>query len=265
MLKQKEAPVDRTFDGLSRQQMLIYARELGKHFQSAHHLRQVLSEREQHIRELAAAFTKAQEEERQWIAYELHDRVAQTLACVFQQLQILDSMIGGESEIRQVTERASGLLKEAIRESRNIMNDLHPPVLDEFGIVPLIEEELGRFRDETGCQTRFNVCNRVRPPRDAEVAFYRIFHEALINIRRHASTAGNVTVDLTCSEHTVALRVLDDGPGFDVAAAMDGKRAWGLMSMRRRAEIIGGTFEIASVLGQGTDVSIVVCTPNLRW
>ena len=267
MLREIEVPIGGTFDGLSRQQTLIYARELGEHFETAHHLRHVLTEREQHIREMAAAFTRAQEEERQWIAYELHDRVAQTLACVFQQLQILESMAQRKSDIRQVAERASLLLREAIRESRNIMNDLHPPVLDEFGIVPLIEEELRQFRDETGCRTKLKLSNQIRPPKDVEVALYRIFHEALINVRRHASTATNVTVDLTCGEHSVALRVQDDGPGFDVEAALEGKRAWGLMSMRRRAEILGGTFQVASGPDQGTKVSIAVCTGsgNEKW
>ncbi len=257
-LEEKEVPTTRTFDGLSREQLLIYARELADHFWNEDSLRGMVSQREQYIRELTAASITAQEEEREWIAYEVHDRIAQTLASVFQQLQMLESMTRENPAARQVAVRGSILLREAIRESRNIMNDLHPPVLDEFGIVPLIEEELRHFHEEMGCQAGFDANYQVRPSRDVEVALYRIFHEALINVRRHSTGAKNVTVTLSCKDHVVNLQVEDDGLGFDVEAAVQGKRVGGLMSMRRRAEVIGGNFEVTSSPGHGTIVSVYV-------
>ena len=258
-MKRSDAPVRGTFDALGRNQLLIYARELGEHFRKERDLQHALSEREQQMRELAVASIAAQEEERQWIAFEVHDRIAQTLASVFQQLQTLESMTRDDSQARQVAVRASVLLREAIREARNIMNDLHPPVLEEFGVVPLIEEELRHLQEDAGCQTRFDSSYLVRPSWDMEVALYRIFHEALNNIRRHADSARNVTASLECSDHTVSLQIQDDGPGFDVEAAMQRKRVGGLMSMRRRAEIVGGTFEVTSTLKEGTRVT--VCMP----
>lgn len=254
-----------TFDGLGRQQLLIYAHELAQHFRDQRGLRNLLSEREHYIRELTAASIAAQEEERQWIAYEVHDRIAQTLASVFQQLQTLESMTRSEPVARQVAVRASLLLREAIRESRNIMNDLHPPVLDEFGIAPLIEEELRHFHEESRCQTAFNADYEGRPPRDVEVALYRIFHEALINVRRHAGRPSNVTVTMVCSGNSLSLQVHDDGVGFDVEGAMQKKRVGGLMSMRRRCEIIGGTFGVASSPGRGTKVSVYVPVNGGDW
>jgi signal transduction histidine kinase len=243
---------------MGRQQLLIYARELGGYYRGDQDLRHLLSQREQHIREMAAASIIAQEDERQWIAYEVHDRIAQTLASVFQQLQTLESMTREDPAARQVAVRASVLLREAIRESRNIMNDLHPPVLDEFGVEPLIREELRHFREELGCRIRYTAGYSVRPPKDMEVALYRIFHEALINIRRHASSARNVGVTLTSHRDNVDLQVQDDGPGFDIETALQRKRVGGLMSMRRRAEIIGGTLEVVSSPGSGTTVRVVV-------
>ncbi|MBF8266914.1 MAG: multi-sensor signal transduction histidine kinase [Dehalococcoidia bacterium] len=257
-MRQTEIPLRRNFDGLNRQQLLIYARELGEHRQRERGLEHTISQREQQMRELAAASIAAQEEERQYIAFEVHDRIAQTLAAAFQQLQTLESMTQTDPKTRQVAVRASSLVREAIRESRNIMNDLHPPVLDEFGIAPLIEEELRSFQEQTHCQVRFDVDYPKRPPSDVEMALYRIFHEALINIRRHAPGARKVTVSLAYTGQAVSLQVQDDGPGFDVEEALQAKRVGGLMSMRRRADILGGQFEIISSLSQGTRVSVLV-------
>ena len=250
--------VHQTFDGLSRQQLLIYAQELGEHRRREWGLENNLSQREQQIRDMAGASIAAQEEERQRIAFEVHDRIAQTLVSAFQLLQTLESMTLESPQTQQVAARASGLLREAIRESRNIMNDLRPPVLDEFGIVPLIEEELRHFREDTECQVELNADYPQRLPHDVEIALYRIFHEALINIRRHGSNTRKVNVSLSCGDHVVTLQILDDGSGFDVEVALQAKRVGGLMSMRRRAEIIGGRFELTSAPGTGTRATILV-------
>lgn len=257
-VRQRKTPNRAGVDVMGRQQLLIYARELGGYYRGDQGLRRLLSQREQHIRELAAASIAAQEDERQWIAYEVHDRIAQTLASVFQQMQTLESMTREDQAARQVAVRASVLLREAIRESRNIMNDLHPPILDEFGIDPLIKEELRHFQEEFSCRTRYTAGYSVRPPRDMEVALYRIFHEALINIRRHAASARNVAVTLTSDRDAVNLQVQDDGPGFDIETAMQRKRVGGLMSMRRRAQIVGGNLEVVSSPGSGTRVRVLV-------
>ena len=257
-LKAKEEPAHKTFDELIRQQLLIYASELGEQRRKEKGLVDGLSRREQKILELTKASIRIQEEERQWIAYEVHDRIAQTLASVFHLLQTLESMTLPDPQARQVTVRASILLREAIRESRNIMNDLHPPILDEFGLVPLIEEELRRFQQDRECQVGLDADCQVRPPQEVEIVLYRIFHEALINVGRHARSARNVTVSLACKDHVVSLQVQDDGPGFDVEAATQSKRVGGLMSMQRRAEIAGGALEVTSSSRQGTRVSVSV-------
>ncbi len=256
--------VRETFDGLLRQQLLIYARELGEHVQKERDLQDALSEREQQLRKLAAATIAAQEKERQWIAYEVHDRIAQALVSVYQQIQILESMTRGETRFQEVTTRTSRLLKEAINETRNIMNDLHPPVLDEFGLIPLVEEELHHFEAETGIAVHLDADYTARPPRDIEVVLYRIFHEALINIRRHAREAKNVYVHINHSAQGTNLEVQDDGPGFDVAAAAATKRVGGLMSMQHRAEIVGGSFRILSDSSHGTRVMISISSATGR-
>lgn len=247
--------------GPSRKLSILYALELGRPLRNEMELQRTLSKRDLHITELVAtsrmarkASLVAQEEERQWIAFEVHDRVAQPLAAVFQQLQTLESMTFAEPHARQVVVRARMLVREAIREARNIMNELHPPLLDEFGVVPLLEEEVRHFEEDTGCRVSLMVESPARPPKDVEMVVYRVFHEALSNVRRHAPGAKNVRVLLMHRHNVVILHVEDDGPGFRSKAAAASERVGGLMSMRRRTELIGGTFTIKSRRGHGTQV-----------
>lgn len=198
---------------------------------------------------------RAHEEEREWLAYEVHDRIAQTLASVFQQLQTLEALARSSPEIRQLAVRSSMLTREAIREARTIMNDLHPPVLEELGLAPLVEEELRHLGDDMKCRTKIELTPRVRLPRDMEIALYRIMHEALANIRRH-SHANEVVVSLKCTSQGVDFEVRDDGVGFDVATTLAQKRVGGLMSLQRRAELAGGTCHIGSTPGKGTAVRV---------
>ena len=248
----------RTFDGLSRQQLLVYARELSEHVEEEDSLRRQLTERERQVADLVAACIAAQEEERQWIALEVHDRIAQNLAAVFHQLQVLESMTLPDARANGIVLRASTLVREAIRESRSIMNDLDPPGLAEYGLSSLLSEELRRLQEDTGCQVKLDDDCQVRPSHDVEVTLYRIFHEAVINIRKHAPEAGKVFVSLTCDQDAVHLQIEDDGPGFDVEAEKQAKRVGGLVSMQRRVSILGGIFEATSAIGKGTKLAIVV-------
>ncbi|MBI4233319.1 MAG: sensor histidine kinase [Chloroflexi bacterium] len=202
---------------------------------------------------------EAQEQDREWLSYEIHDRVAQTLASVFQQLQSVESMARASPEIRHVAVRASVLLREAIREARSIMNNLHPPVLHEVGLGPLLEEELRRLEEDTGCRVKAALDGHVRLPRDVELVLYRIAHEALINIRRHAA-ARDVAFSLACGSEGVQLLVEDDGVGFDLPKALATTRVGGLMSMQRRAELAGGSCSVESHPGQGTRVVVRIPT-----
>lgn len=234
---------------LSPQQPVLHAIEVGRHLRGLAATSQTVQK--------AALVTQ---EELQWIALEVHDRVAQTLASAFQQLQTLESMSLPDANARKAVMRARMLVREAIRESRDIMKELHPPLLDEFGVVPLVEEDVHHFQEDTGCQVKLEVNYPIRSPRHVEIAIYRVFHEALINVRRHAPGARSLSVTLIRRDGVVSLQVEDDGPGFDVKGAAASERVGGLMSMRRRTEIIGGTFSITSRLGHGTKVTMSVPT-----
>ena len=119
--------------------------------------------------------------------------------------------------------------------------------------------ELRRFQESTGCQVRFDTDSEVMPSLNMGVTLYRIFHEALMNVRRHANGVRSVMTSLRYREQLVCLEVQDDGCGFDAETSKPEGGVGGLMSMSRRAEAIGGSFEVTSVLGQGTRVR--VCVP----
>lgn len=245
---------------LINRQAQLYGKEVRRLFFETRQLsRQMTAVEERFQAELRQAMT-AHDEEREWIALEVHDRIAQTLASVFHQLQAIEGLTRSYPELRQAAVRASVLCREVIREARNIMNDLRPPILDELGLVPAMEEELSRLAEETSCQVRQALNFGERPPRTVELALYRVFREALVNTRRHAR-ATVVEVSLKGDGDGVRLEISDNGVGFDVQEALEQKRIGGLLSMRRRAELGGGTCQIDSQPGKGTKVSVWLPLP----
>ncbi len=167
-------------------------------------------------------------------------------------------MASDNSKMRPVDNNAYELVQQAICESRNIMNYLYPPGLEEFGIVPLLETDLHRFQEDTGSKVTLDADSEVMMPQVLTVTLYRIFQEALTNILRHASGTKMVAVSLRCTNRFVSLEVKDDGAGFDAKTSKAEGRVGGLMIMSRRAEIIGGTLDISSTQGQGTTVTVHV-------
>ncbi len=241
------------------QEMLCVMRDLTQHKAAAEEMACLRRQGEATAKQLFLS-VKSQEEEREWVALEVHDRVAQNLASVFQQLQSLESLTQPSPELHGRVVRASFLCKEAIREARNIMNDLRPAGLDELGLLPLVEDELRQLKEEKNCRVESQFSFNLRPPREVEVALYRIVHEAFTNIRRHAA-ASVVSVRLASVEGGVHCSIQDNGAGFDVAGALAGKRVGGLVSMQRRAELAGGTCLLESEPGSGTKVSVSVPIP----
>ncbi|MDP2663673.1 MAG: PAS domain S-box protein [Dehalococcoidia bacterium] len=225
---------------------------------------EALKESEKKVRELAVESIRAQEEERQWVADAVHDRIAQDLVAAYQQLQILKPLVRADLGARRAVGRALELQQKTIGEARAIMKDLYSPVLDTYGLIPLMEEELHHFQEESGCQTVLKARHAVRFPKHIEGSLYRIFHEGLANIIRHSPRAKNVEVSLTSGHDGVTLKLKDDGSGFDVETAMLSKASGGLIGMRRRAEMISGTFDITSVPGRGATVTVHVPAKYVR-
>ena len=214
-----------------------------------------LRDSERRIRELAESSLRAHEEERRWAALEVHDRISQTLVGLAHYIQAIDSMTSPNCDAKHLTKRAYELVREAIVECRNIMNDLYPDGLDEFGIVRLIEVAVERFEEAGKCQASFHHSDVPTLDNGVATTLYRIFQEALANVGSHAA-ADDVAVSLTCEGEAVSLEVTDNGSGFEPEEVVS--RVGGLMSMRRRAEVIGGSFSLRSIPGHGTTVTALI-------
>jgi signal transduction histidine kinase len=218
-------------------------------------LRQTLAQREEHLDQLMRSTIEAQEAEREWICLEVHDGVAQTMVSAFQHLQAYEAMPASRlKEARPHIRRAASLVRQAIGECREVINSITPAPLSELGLEATLRQELRRFEEDTGCSVQFNA-PKTRLPRQTEVALYRIVHEAVTNVKKHARSK-SLDVEICQDRRRVSIRVKDSGVGFDPNLPQRSGR--GLMSMRKRAEILGGVCEVKSQPGQGTEVTVEV-------
>ena len=248
----------------SRRQAELVTVSRSMQFEASQHGRAGAPRREltePRLREVANASVRMHEQERKRAAAQLDDQVAQPLASVLHQLQILQSMTWGDVQARPVTQHLLALTEGIVRRSRSITDDLYAPGLDELGVVRLMELELRRFQRENECHVTFDAETPTMLSQEVELTLYRVFREALANIQKHALGARNVAVSIVYGNRAVTLLVQDDGSGFDVNAAED-RRAGGLANIRRRVEIIGGTSEVTSTIGQGTTVTVTIPVDN---
>jgi len=222
-------------------------------------LERELQEKEKDVTRLLKASIDAQETERERICLEVHDGVAQTLVSAFQYLQALENTpLYQMPEAKQRITRATGLLRQAIQEARDVINSLTPATLRDLGLVATLRQELRQFQKETGCKVEFEA-NWPRLAKDTEVALYRILHEAAANVRKHANSR-RMRIELSREADRLVAEVKDWGCGFDLKKhdLRDTGHSAGLFSMRKRAELLGGTCDIRSALGKGTEVRIEV-------
>ena len=201
---------------------------------------------------------ESHEREKQRIALDVHDGAVQTLASAFHHLQAAAyGRRRDEEGHRNALAKASSLLRETMQELRGLMEALRPATLDRFGLTASIESEVEDLR-EGGWDAQLEAVP-LQLSKDRETALYRIIHEALTNIRKHAG-ACQVRLALRKEGLWLHVEVQDWGSGFDPdTLRQQGKRhGFGLLSMRKRAELVGGRFEVESGVGQGTRISLQV-------
>ncbi len=195
--------------------------------------------------------TRAREDgvaqERQRLAREIHDTIAQSLAGVVTQLE---AAVGGERQ-----ERALDLAREALREARRSVLDLAPQALEEAPL-PTALEELVRDRVPEGdVRAEVTITGDVMPLHpEVEATVLRVSQESLANVAKHAR-ARRVGVTLSYGDDEVVLDVRDDGVGFDPDQPT-AESSFGLRGMRQRAERLAGHLTLESSPGDGTAISL---------
>lgn len=201
---------------------------------------------------------RAQEEERKRIADDIHDAPIQTITAVGLRLEMIRRRAPGE--VAAELETLGVTVGTAVEQLRHLLFDLRPLALDTRGLVAAMSEQLERVAEEA--ELGFSLEDRLssEPPPTPRVVLYRIFQEAVSNARVHAR-ASRLDVEVTDEGGGVRVTVRDDGRGFspgDVPESAPGHL--GLTSMRERAEMAGGWFEIQSATGAGTTVRFWVPT-----
>jgi signal transduction histidine kinase len=206
----------------------------------------------------AQLLTQAREagvlDERQRMAREIHDTLAQGLAGIITQVQAAQRVWSDPPQARPFVDRALALAKENLAEARRSVQALQPPQLEEARLPDAVAELARRWAGETEIRPRVEVTGEPVPLSPAiEVALFRVAQEALTNVARH-SGAARVGVTLSYLGDVVLLDVRDDGAGIGDG---DG-RGFGLNSMRQRIRGVGGAVTVESTPGEGTTVSASV-------
>lgn len=200
------------------------------------------------LEELSRRLITAQEEERAHVARELHDEIGQLLTAVRLDLKVVERHLRAPQKRAAVAE-CLGAVESAIAQVRSLSLDLRPPLLDDLGLAAALRWLAGRQSPPVHCTVASEVD---AVPAPLALAGYRVAQEALTNVARHAQ-AGRVTLDAGLADGRLTVVVSDDGRGFaaDERAASGGL---GLVGMRERVALAGGTLAIRSVPGQGTTV-----------
>lgn len=209
---------------------------------------------------IAARVEEAQEQERRRVAQELHDRVGQELSALSISLDLLRIQTRGslslESESR--LDDAVALVRGITASVRNVMSELRPPMLDDYGLLPALRWYARLFARRVNIAVR--VAGREPAPRlspNAAIMLFRIAQEALSNVARHAE-ATRAEIRLTQRTGVLRLTVADNGRGFDLDTRTDvsTEGGWGLRTMAERAAALQAHFRVESRVGGGTRVVV---------
>jgi signal transduction histidine kinase len=213
------------------------------------------------LRQLSRQILSAQEEERKRISRELHDVIAQTLTGINVQLAALakGSMINTKDLARNIA-RTQQLVEKSVDTVHEFARELRPAVLDDLGLIPALHSYVKTFSQRTHLHVRLKAFAGVEQLDIAKrTVLFRVAQEALTNVARHAH-ARQVEVNILKLADGVGMNIKDDGKSFSVERqlhAKSGKRL-GLLGMRERVEMVGGTFGVESAPGQGTTIQVVI-------
>ncbi len=222
-----------------------------------------LAEDRNQLRDLASQVIRAQEDERRRVSRELHDDTAQILFAQILQLGALKSF--ADPAIQRTAAELEQSTVEALEGVRRLALELRPPALDDLGLAEAIAELCQRFRDQTSIKIELAVRGmRGRLAPELELVLYRIAQEAVTNVVKHGK-ARNIWVELERSATDVVLSIKDNGIGFDRSRLIPGDGVGlglGLFGMEERASLLGGSMEIRSEPGIGTEVFALVPLRN---
>jgi PAS domain S-box-containing protein len=223
-----------------------------------------LADRERQLEALVGKLIAAHEEERRWLAYEVHDSLIQMAIAAQRYIQTFADTHPPGSKVRPGDlDRPLELVRQTVQEGRRMVKGLRPTTLDDFGLVIAIRQRVEELQHE-GWEIGYEeTLGEERLPTEVEITLFRVTQEALNNVQKHAQTTA-VSVVLTQRGRKVRFEVRDEGRGFDPSAVLAEQgpvERVGLSSMRERVALLGGELEIRSKPGSGTSVVAEVPLP----
>ncbi len=248
-----EAFVQLKFSRLFRDSQLIGLQVIARNVTEERQLRQ-------NMEYYMSQITRAQEDERLRMSRELHDETAQIMASLSRGL---NSLVSGERKLSRRTveqlEELHQMADSALEKVRRFGQDLRPSILDDLGLVPALEWLVAKLEEYNDIETKVNITgNQRRLQREKELTVFRITQEALNNVRRH-SRASTVELTVDFSDDALTVIISDNGQGFEMPPrtsdlVLSGKL--GIIGMRERARLAGGTLIVQSETGSGTTITL---------
>ena len=216
---------------------------------------------EKEAQSLAGRILSAGEEERRYLARELHDDVSQRLAAVSIETGTLENKMSESSEIKEplgkLKKNLIGICDDLHRMSRH----MHPSVLDDFGLAEALRSECGELSQRWGIPIELHCSKRFPEiPKSVALCLYRVAQESLWNAIRH-SGGSKITIELKSDAEFVYMDISDDGKGFEPSTVQKTRRL-GLASMSERIRLVSGTIRTRSAPGQGVTISVVAPIPE---
>ncbi|MCX6624259.1 MAG: sensor histidine kinase [Acidobacteria bacterium] len=215
--------------------------------------RQAMEERighaERRSKDFSVQLGEAYEKERRHLAQDLHDEIGHDLIVLklYTEVIALDLKKGDISQFRRKVKESVTLIKHALASVRNLTFDLGPAVWNEQGFVPALRLYTRQFASRTGIRVRLDAARmRAQLPARCETVLYKVLQGALSNVVAHAD-AHSVKITLASGRESVAMKIEDDGKGFNVGRKLGAPRhSYGLRAMRERVELLGGAIDFAS-------------------
>ena len=208
------------------------------------------------IRRLTDHLQKIREEERVYIAREIHDELGQQLTAIKMDVAWIDKKTSEETtDIKLKLKNIIGLLDGSNQSIKRILSELRPLALDDNNLLDALELLRMQFIENTGIYVKFTMAEKViKVPGPIATCIFRICQEAFTNITRH-SHAQNVYNSIKIIEKNIILVIEDDGIGFDEISEIN-KKSFGILGMRERVLSLNGKFELISSMGNGTKIKV---------
>jgi len=212
---------------------------------------------------LGIKIIKAQEDERQRIAREIHDGPAQLMSNVVLKAEICEKLMGSDVEASKIElKELKTVVKDSLQDVRRIIYNLRPMSLDDLGLIPTIQRYINTYIEQTSISVTLRAKGNFEDIKPIiSLTIFRIMQEALSNIKKY-SNAKKVSVNVENINNYIVFSITDDGIGFDINEVKNKNfnidSGFGLFSMRERVELLQGEFEIYSEKGKGTRITAKV-------